>query len=100
MITGKSWRCRCRRYHVASLRLEPRPWEEEDTGKGNAAGETRLKFRVLLSKSCPDGGLEVKWKWRELEIEPVETSASLGTGFGNDAETQGITTLSLVSWYV
>ena len=25
MVTGKSWKCPCRRFHVASLRLEPRP---------------------------------------------------------------------------
>lgn len=84
---------------MASLQLEPRPWGE-DMGKGNAAGATRLKFRVLLSKSCPDDGFEVKWKWRELEIEPVETSESTETGFGNDAETPNITTLSLASSYV
>ena len=84
---------------MASLRLEPRPWEE-DTGKDNAAGAGRLKFRVLLSKWCQDDGFEVEWKWRELEIEPVETSESPGTGFGNDAETLNITTLSLVSSYV
>ena len=84
---------------MASLRLEPRPWEE-DTDKSKAAGATRIKFRVLLSKSCPDDGLEVKWKWRELEIEPVETSESPKTGLGNDAGTLSITTLSLVSPYV
>ena len=84
---------------MASLRLEPRPWEE-DKGKGNAPGATRLKFRVLLSKSCPDDGLEVEWKWRELEIEPVETSTSPMAGLGNNAETLSITTLSLASTYV
>ncbi len=81
---------------MASLRLEPRPWEE-DKGKGNAVGATRLKFRVLLSKSCTDDVIEVKWKWRELEIEPMETSESPMPEFGKNAETLSISTLSLVS---
>ncbi|KAF6228583.1 hypothetical protein HO173_011818 [Letharia columbiana] len=76
MVAGRSWRCGCQKYHVASLRLEPRPWEE-DKGK--------------------DDVIEVKWKWRELEIEPMETSESPMAEFGKNAETLGISTLSLVS---
>ena len=84
---------------MASLRLEPRPWEE-DRGKGNAAGAPSLKFRVLLSKSCPDDALELTRKWQELEIEPVETSERPTAGLENDAQKLSIATLSLVSWYV
>ncbi len=81
---------------MASLRLEPRPWED-DKGKGNVVGSTRLKFRVLLSKSGLDDVIEVTWKWRELEIEPMETSESPMAEFGKNAETMSISTLSLVS---
>lgn len=99
MVRGRSWRCKCLKYHMASLRLEPRPWEE-DNGKGVAVEAPRLKFRVLLSRSCPDDGLEVTWKWQELEIEPVDTSESPMAGFENDAQTLSIATLSLASSYV
>ena len=78
---------------MASLRLEPRPWEE-DKGTENAAGAQRLKFRVLLSKSSPGDGLDVTWKWREIEIEPIETSDR------PDTQSQNIATLSLVTSYV
>ena len=99
IVTGRSWRCRCRKYHVASLRLEPRPWEE-DAGKDNVAGASCLKFRVLLSKSCPNDGPGVKWKWRELEIEPVEMSNCLTTGLDNDAQAMSVGKLALISPYV
>ncbi|KAL9063449.1 MAG: hypothetical protein Q9161_009465 [Pseudevernia consocians] len=47
MVTGRSWRCGCRKYHVASLRLEPRPWEE-NKGTANTVGAQSLKFRLLV----------------------------------------------------
>ena len=84
---------------MASLRLEPRPWEE-DKGTENAAGAQRLKFRVLLSKTCPGDGLDVTWKWREIEIEPVETSERPTAGFENETQELNIATLSLVTSYV
>lgn len=84
---------------MASLRLEPRPWEE-DKGKGNATRAPRLKFRVLLSKGCPDDGLDVSCRWREIEIEPVEMSECLMAEFKNDVQTPNIATLSLDSSYV
>lgn len=84
---------------MASLRLEPRPWQE-DRGKGNAAEARRLKFRVLLSKSCPDDAFENTWKWQELEIEPVDTSDNRVGGFEDDAQILSIATLSIVSSYV
>lgn len=84
---------------MASLRLEPRPWEEWK-GKGNTAGATHLKFRVLLSKSCPDDGLEVTSKCQEVEIRPVETSKSSMAGFENDAQIHSVFTPSLESSHV
>ena len=93
MVMGRSWSCGCRKYHVASLRLEPRPWEE-DEGKDNTP---HLKFRVLLSKSCSNDGLDVTWKWRKIEIEPVVTSEGQTAGLENDPHTMDISTLSLVS---
>ena len=84
---------------MASLRLEPRPWED-DKGKDNVAGAPRLKFRVLLSKSCTEDGLDVAWKWRAIEIEPVETSEYPMAGFENGTQTLSIATLAVTSSYV
>lgn len=84
---------------MASLRLEPRPWEENKITDGGT-GAPRLKFRVLLSKSCPDDGLDVSWKWREIEIEPMETSEGTIAKSKNDSQKLNIATLSLVSSYV
>ena len=100
VVTGRSWRCGCQKYHTVSLRLEPRPWED-DHHKENAAGPPRLKFRVLLSKSspkaCSGGGLDAPWKWREIDIMPVKTSEGPVAGIGNDTQQLSIATLSLVS---
>lgn len=75
---------------MASLRLEPRPWEQE-TEKAKGAGATSLKFRVLLSKDHSDDGTDLIWKWQELEVEPVETADPIA---GLDLS---ITTLSIAS---
>ena len=82
---------------MASLRLEPRPW---DKGKDNAYNASRLKFRVLLSKSCPGDGLEVAWKWREIEVEPVETSECTMAGSELDAQKLSLAAMTLVPSYV
>lgn len=84
---------------MASLRLEPRPWEE-DKGKDNAGQAPCLKFRVLISKRCPDDGLEVKWKWRELEIEPEGTFEDPSVICEDDAQRLGLTKFSTISSYV
>lgn len=100
VVTGRSWRCGCPKYHTVSLRLEPRPWEE-DNHKENAAGAPRLKFRVLLSKpsqkSCSGGGLDASWKWRGIDIMPVKTSEGPVIGLGKDTQQLNIATLSLVT---
>ena len=80
---------------MASLRLEPRPWEE-GKGKDNTP---HVKFRILLSKLCSDDGLDVTWKWREIEVEPMEMPEGQIAGLGNDAQTMGISKLSIVSSY-
>ena len=84
---------------MASLRLEPRPWEDYK-GKSRAAEAPHLKFRVLLSLSCPDDAFEVTSKLQELEIESVESSENPVAGCENDAQIQSVATLSLVSSYV
>ena len=84
---------------MASLRLEPRPWEE-DRGKDNPARAQPLKFRVLLSKSCQDDGLDATWKLREIELELVETSQCPVAGIENDTQKLSVATLSLASSYV
>ncbi len=84
---------------MVSLRLEPRPWEE-DKGNDNAAGAPRLKFRVLLSKLCPSGGLDLTWRWRVIEIEPVETSERPTAGSESGAQTMNVASRSIHSLYV
>ena len=84
---------------MASLRLEPRPWEE-DKGKNNAAAAPRLKFRVLLSKSCQGDGLDVTLKLREIELEPVEMPENPTLRFENETQKLSIATLSDASSYV
>ena len=84
---------------MASLRLEPRPWEE-DKGKINAAAAPRLKFRVLLSKSCQDDGLDVILKLREIELEPVEKPENSMLKFETETQKLSIATLSMASPYV
>ena len=84
---------------MASLRLEPRPWEE-DTDKGKAVGGSSLKFRVLLSKEQMNEDLGISWKWQHIEVEPVETFEDPVTGRPNESPTLSIATLSIVQSYV
>ena len=59
---------------MASLRLEPRPWEES-RNEGEAIGPSILKFRVMLSKQRDDSDHGVSCTWQEIEVEPVESQA-------------------------
>ena len=81
---------------MASLRLEPRPWEE-DKGKNNAADAPHLKFRVLLSKSCQGDGLDVILKLREIELEPEEMPENPVLRVENETKKLSIATLSIAS---
>ena len=69
IVTGRSWRCRCREDHVANLRLEARPLEHIND---NVASNPKLRFRILLSKPKSPAKPEILCRWHELEVEPLE----------------------------
>ena len=70
MIKGKCWSCQCREQHMASLRLEPRPWE-------NSCGEEIVdwtispRFRIWLSTSHLDGAMRSQREYQVIEAEPI-----------------------------
>ena len=73
---------------MASLRLEPRPWEES-RDEGEAIGPSSLKFRVVLSEQREDSDHGVSCTWQEIEVEPVESQT------GPLARIHDITSLSV-----
>ncbi len=95
LVTGRSWKCRCWKNHIASLRLEPWPWEDE-THKGEIIGAANLKFRVQLSKEQQHDKLGMTWIWQEIEVEPVDSSGNLLGGANDESQTLSLTTLSIV----
>ena len=80
---------------MASLRLEPRPWEDE-MEKGKTNEFTDLKFRVLLSTEQGDDRLGVTWNGQEIEVEPVESPGDTMTGANDHSQTLSLSTLSVV----
>ena len=73
IVAGQSWTCGCKSHHTASLRLEPRPRRLNDCCEGDIS---KVKFRILLSKSKPGDEPYIYSEWRELEVEPVEIDTS------------------------
>ena len=95
IVTNKSWKCRCWKDHMASLRLEPRPWEDE--GEKEKTNEfPDLKFRVLLSTEQEDDKLGITWNGQEIEVEPVESPDNTMTGTNDHSQTLSLSTLSVV----
>ena len=90
MITGRSWKCRCRKSHVANLRLEPRPWGSmgSNSKRSKAAGFPStlppLNFRVLLSKQYPRNSQATTCKWQEFDVEPVRSPGTSPSQDPND----------------
>ena len=56
MIKGKCWKCRCRDFHVASLRLETRPRPVEKS-------ISRFRIRLMLSRNQSERDTHVCSKW-------------------------------------
>ncbi|KAL8648705.1 MAG: hypothetical protein Q9226_005889 [Calogaya cf. arnoldii] len=68
LITGRLWRCSCRNHHAASLRLEPRLWEE-DTREGH------IRFQLLLSRHPSTTDFDPSWSDQVIEVlssEPLQ----------------------------
>lgn len=80
---------------MASLRLEPRPWDEADAEEAHQA--RNLKFRLLLSKEQGHDTLGITLKWQEIEVEPVEGSGNLVDGGEDESQNLSLQTLSTVS---
>ncbi len=73
---------------MASLRLEPRPWDQ-NRDEGEATRPSSLKFRVMLSKQRDNDESGVSCMWQEIEVEPAESPAR------PLAEIHGVTSLSV-----
>ena len=68
LITGKSWRCSCNIFHLASLRLEPRT----DTFEAvNVDTVQKMRFRILLSTRQEENPHAVFRWYEEIEIIPT-----------------------------
>ena len=65
MVKGECWKCRCKDFHVASLRLETRHRPIERS-------RARFRVRILLSKNQLERDQLVCSEWRELEVESHE----------------------------
>ena len=82
VVAGRSWNCLCKKYHVASLRLEPRPnWFDNR----HATAAPRLKFGVLLFKSHTRGEGRLSSEWRKIEVESIEIDVGISQTGGNGA---------------
>ena len=97
LVAGRCWKCSCRKYRVASLRLEPRPWEQDNN---TALGEPKLRFRVLISKRREESNYDITCKCQEIEIEPVDASLQPPPATGNIAQPPSLATPSIASSYV
>lgn len=67
LMTDKAWKCKCKAYHMASLRLEARPKAPEEA-KANVP--QRHNFRVLLSVADETSHVGTTTQWNEVEIIP------------------------------
>lgn len=83
---------------MASLRLEPRPWED-GLDNGKAMGLSHLRFRVMISKEQTEQDLGLSWKWQQIEVQPIETPES-PLAETQRSQTSNFATLSIVQSYV
>ncbi|KAL8847619.1 MAG: hypothetical protein Q9221_007349 [Calogaya cf. arnoldii] len=68
LITGRSWCCSCQNHHAASLRLEPRLWEEDNR-------EGHIRFQLLLSRQPSATDFDPSWSDQVIEVlssEPLQ----------------------------
>ena len=64
-ITEKAWKCKCKTYHMASLRLEARPQTIEEI---KADVHPKYSFRILLSIAENTGVASAPAHWEEIEV--------------------------------
>ena len=69
-VAGDCWKCQCREYHVASLRLELRPQIAENP---QTDADSKFLFRVLLARSQDGLALALTNDWQEIEVKPLIT---------------------------
>ncbi|KAI4141992.1 MAG: hypothetical protein LQ341_003350 [Variospora aurantia] len=72
LMTGKSWKCECKMYHMASLRLEARPQTVEGVSPKQSQG---YAFRVLIFLTSATSGTSTTAEWKEIEVLPSNTNA-------------------------
>ncbi|KAL8787298.1 MAG: hypothetical protein Q9213_002289 [Squamulea squamosa] len=74
LMNDKTWKCRCKAHHLASLRLEARPQTNEVAPKNTVQAHA---FRILLSVAIENGETDWTAQWQDIEILPsVENEAS------------------------
>lgn len=75
LMNDKTWNCKCKMHHLASLRLEARPKTNQDF-KADAAKTPA--FRVLLSLAADNREANGTAHWQEIEIlHSPEAQASI-----------------------
>ena len=67
LMTDKAWKCKCRTYHMASLRLEARP---QTVAEVKADIPQKHTFRILLSLADKANNASATAQWEEIEIIP------------------------------
>ncbi|KAI4124006.1 MAG: hypothetical protein LQ338_005030 [Usnochroma carphineum] len=67
LMTEKAWKCDCKTYHMASLRLEARPRTAREV---RADMPQEHVFRVLLSVADDKNESHARTQWREIEVIP------------------------------
>ena len=88
LITGKAWKCRCKKLHMASLRLESRP-ESIETMNPNTPPTP--KFRILLSNRQERDSPWVTSQWQELEVIPsLDKKVPSAISVGSRISTRGV----------
>ncbi|KAL8721669.1 MAG: hypothetical protein Q9181_007658 [Wetmoreana brouardii] len=73
LMTDKAWKCKCKGYHVASLRLEARPQTAEEIKANVPQGHI---FCVLITIADEASHVDPMAQWNEIEIIPSLESHS------------------------
>ena len=87
-INGKAWKCSCKMFHLASLRLESRPEALEAVNTDTAL---KIKFRILFATSQERDDPWVTSQWLEVEVIPsLEKKVPDAISFGPRISTRGV----------
>ncbi|KAL8896799.1 MAG: hypothetical protein Q9207_007530 [Kuettlingeria erythrocarpa] len=74
LMTDKLWKCDCKTYHMASLRLEARPKTIDNAALKRSQ---EYSFRILMSVTNATGGTSTATDWREIEVLPSTSASSV-----------------------